>query len=55
MKKIEIGHGSGGRLTRDLIENIFLKYLKSDELNALEDAAAINLNHKRKAAITTDS
>ena len=55
MKKIEIGHGSGGRLTRDLIQNIFLKYLKSDELRPLEDAACISLNHNRKAAVTTDS
>lgn len=55
MKKIEIGHGSGGKLTRDLIENIFLKHLKSDELNSLEDAASIDLNHNRKAAFTTDS
>lgn len=54
MKKIEIGHGSGGRLTRDLIEKVFLKYLYSDELRSLEDASYINLNHQ-KAAITTDS
>lgn len=55
MKKIEIGHGSGGRLTRDLIENIFLKHLNSDELKPLEDAASIDLDHNRKAAVTTDS
>jgi hydrogenase expression/formation protein HypE len=55
MKNIEIGHGSGGKLTRDLIEKIFLKYLKSDELRPLEDAACINLNHNRMAAVTTDS
>lgn len=54
MKKIEIGHGSGGRLTRDLIENTFLKYLNSPELKPLEDAATITLN-SGKAAITTDS
>lgn len=55
MKKIEIGHGSGGKLTRDLIENIFLKYLGSDELKPLEDAASIDLNHNLKTAVTTDS
>lgn len=54
MKKIEIGHGSGGRLTRDLIQKLFLKYLNSEELTPLEDAAYINLtNHP--TAITTDS
>jgi hydrogenase expression/formation protein HypE len=54
MSKIEIGHGSGGRLTRDLIKNIFLKYINSEELNPLEDAAIINLRHPL-AAFTTDS
>ncbi|MBI4848168.1 MAG: hydrogenase expression/formation protein HypE [Nitrospirae bacterium] len=54
MKKIEIGHGSGGRLTRDLIQKLFLKYLGSEELKPLEDAAYINLRHHH-AAMTTDS
>jgi hydrogenase expression/formation protein HypE len=54
MKKIEIGHGSGGKLTRDLIENIFLKHLGSGELRPLEDAAAICLENTR-AALSTDS
>lgn len=54
MQRIEIGHGSGGKLTRDLIEKTFLKYLASDELKPLEDAATINIDNV-KAAITTDS
>jgi hydrogenase expression/formation protein HypE len=54
MDKIEIGHGSGGKLTRDLIEQTFLKYLSSEELNALEDAAILNINNS-KIAVTTDS
>jgi hydrogenase expression/formation protein HypE len=54
MEKIEIGHGSGGRLTRDLIEKNFLKYLNCEELKPLEDASYIILNH-RNIAITTDS
>lgn len=54
MKKIEIGHGSGGRLTRDLIEKLFLKYLDSNELKPLEDAAYISFENPR-IAITTDS
>ncbi|MDH4027753.1 MAG: hydrogenase expression/formation protein HypE [Nitrospirota bacterium] len=55
MKKIEIGHGSGGKLTRDLIEKTFMKYFRSDELKPLEDAACIHLDHDRRTAITTDS
>ncbi len=54
MDEIEIGHGSGGKLTRDLIEQTFLKYLSSEELNALEDAAILNINNS-KIAVTTDS
>lgn len=54
MKKIEIGHGSGGKLTRDLIQKVFLKYFQSDELQPLEDAAYINLKNQ-STAMTTDS
>jgi hydrogenase expression/formation protein HypE len=54
MNKIEIGHGDGGKLTRDLIEKTFLKYLNSDELRPLEDAATVNLGNA-ETAITTDS
>lgn len=54
MKNIEIGHGSGGRLTRELIRQVLLKYLVSDELRHLEDAAYIDLNGSN-AAMTTDS
>lgn len=54
MKKIEIGHGSGGRLSRELIKKVFLKYLKSDELSPLEDASYVRLNGP-DIAVTTDS
>ena len=54
MTKIEIGHGSGGRLTKDLIEGLFLKYLNCAELEPLEDASYIDLEGHR-SAITTDS
>jgi len=50
---IELGHGSGGRPTKELISKLFLKYLDSDELKELEDSAYINLHSY--SAITTDS
>lgn len=53
MKNVEIGHGSGGKMTRDLIEQIFLKYLSNDELSPLNDAALLNVNSR--IAFTTDS
>jgi hydrogenase expression/formation protein HypE len=54
MDKIEISHGSGGKLTRELIEKIFLKYLNSEELKPLEDAATIHISGA-EIAVTTDS
>ncbi|SNR68423.1 hydrogenase expression/formation protein HypE [Desulfurobacterium atlanticum] len=54
MEKIEIAHGSGGSLTKELIENIFLKYLDFEELKSLQDSAYIRINSS-KIAMTTDS
>ena len=52
--KIEIGHGSGGKLTRELIENLFLKYFSFPELKSLQDASYLQ-TETGKIAITTDS
>jgi len=53
VKKVEIGHGSGGRLTKELIENLFLKHFDFPELKSLQDSTY--LPGHRKIAITTDS
>ncbi len=53
-KLILIGHGSGGRLSRDLIHNIFVRHFSNNTLNSLSDAAwitSLDLN----LAFTTDS
>ena len=53
MKKVEIGHGSGGKLTKELVENLFLKYFSSPALHKLSDSTYTpGFN---KLAITTDS
>ncbi len=52
--RIELAHGSGGKLTKELIENLFLKYLDFDELKALQDASYLNVK-KNRLAMTTDS
>ncbi|MEO2066150.1 MAG: hydrogenase expression/formation protein HypE [Desulfurobacteriaceae bacterium] len=53
MKKVEIGHGSGGKLTKELVENLFLKYFSSPALHKLSDSTyAPGFD---KLAITTDS
>ncbi len=51
---VKLGHGSGGRMTTRLIENIFLPVLGNDILNELEDAALINIAGAN-IAMTTDS
>jgi hydrogenase expression/formation protein HypE len=53
-ERILLGHGSGGRLMRDLIEKVFQPLLLPAELPALNDAAIFETNGSR-LAITTDS
>jgi hydrogenase expression/formation protein HypE len=52
--KILLGHGSGGKLSHNLIENVFLPYFKNDALERMEDAAVLPINGQRMA-FTTDS
>lgn len=52
--KIVIGHGSGGRLTRELVKELFLKNLYNPILSPLSDSAVFNLNSTH-LAVTTDS
>ena len=52
--KVEIGHGSGGKLTKELIEKLFLKYFSFPELTSLQDASYLRINNN-KIAMTTDS
>jgi hydrogenase expression/formation protein HypE len=49
-----LGHGGGGRLSQQLINNLFLKYFGNPVLNTLEDAAMLLLP-QRKIAFSTDS
>ncbi len=51
---IVLGHGSGGRLSHDLINRLFLPELGKAAPRALDDSAVVNLNGQR-LAITTDS
>ena len=51
---ILLGHGSGGKLSAELIRNIFLPALQNPVLARLDDQAIVNVNGQR-FAITTDS
>ncbi len=53
-EKIKLGHGSGGVLTRRLIEETLLKFFTSPRLAALPDSAWLELEGGR-VAFTTDS
>jgi hydrogenase expression/formation protein HypE len=52
--KILLGHGSGGKLMRQLIEKMFLSTFKNPFLEKQHDGAVLNLTSK-KIAFTTDS
>lgn len=49
-----LGHGSGGKLSADLVREIFLPALNNPALARLDDQAIVNVNGQR-LAITTDS
>jgi hydrogenase expression/formation protein HypE len=51
---IVLGHGSGGKLSHDLINRLFLPELGKAAPRALDDSAIVNLNGQR-LAMTTDS
>ncbi len=53
-EKILLGHGSGGRLSAELIRDIFLPAFRNPALERLNDQAVVNINGLR-LAVTTDS
>jgi hydrogenase expression/formation protein HypE len=53
--RIVLGHGSGGRLSAELLSQIFLPAFKNDVLSALEDQATLPLAGASRIAFTTDA
>ncbi len=57
--KIVLGHGGGGKLSNELIENLFLPAFSNETLDKLGDAATLNLNeilqNGARLAYSTDS
>ena len=49
-----LGHGSGGRLSAELLRDVFLPALANPILSRLNDQAVLNINGQR-IAFTTDS
>jgi hydrogenase expression/formation protein HypE len=52
-ERILLGHGSGGKLYRDLVKDVFVKAFANPVLERLDDAAA--LTPEGRIAFTTDS
>ena len=53
-KQIVLGHGSGGKLTADLIDKIFMPAFRNPILDKLDDQAVLTIGNSR-LAFTTDS
>src|SRR3954454_4931124 len=53
-KQIVLGHGSGGKMTAELIEKLFLPAFSNSVLDKLDDQAILRVNGSR-LAFTTDS
>ena len=51
---IMLGHGGGGRLTSELVRNLFLKNFQNSHLKPLNDSALLLIDQK-KLSFTTDS
>jgi hydrogenase expression/formation protein HypE len=54
-EQIMMGHGSGGKLSRDLINNLFLPPLDNPVLRAGNDAGVVQTSANERIAISTDS
>ena len=53
--RIVMGHGSGGKLSHDLIEKLFLPPFDNPVLRAGDDAGVVQLDSSTRLAISTDS
>jgi hydrogenase expression/formation protein HypE len=54
-EQIVMGHGSGGRMTQELIRTVFQPYFSNPSLNANNDFAVIKGNLSDRLAISTDA
>ncbi len=54
-KRVLLAHGGGGRLTRQLVEELFLPALRNPHLETLTDAAVLPEMPPGRPAMTTDA
>jgi hydrogenase expression/formation protein HypE len=53
--RIVLGHGGGGKLSADLVQDVFVPAFRNDVLDALEDQATLSLGPGVRVAMTTDA
>ena len=53
--RVMLGHGSGGRLSHELLTRVFLPAFSNPALAALEDQATVAAGESGRIALTTDS
>jgi hydrogenase expression/formation protein HypE len=54
-ERIVLGHGSGGRMSHDLITRLFLPHFENPILSVGDDAAEVTAGSNGRLAISTDS
>jgi hydrogenase expression/formation protein HypE len=54
-ERIVMGHGSGGRMTQDLIQQFFLPHFSNPALLAGNDFALMDFQNKGRIALSTDA
>ena len=45
--KILLGHGSGGKLSHDLISDVFINYFKNEVLDRQTDSAILDIHSNK--------
>ena len=53
--KIVMGHGSGGRMTQELIQQVFLPHFLNDPLRMGNDFASLTIPSEGRIAVSTDA
>lgn len=54
-EQVVMGHGSGGKMSHDLVRKVFLPALNSLPLRAGDDAGVVRLGDGQRLAVSTDS
>ena len=54
-ERISLSHGSGGKQTNNLINDLFIKYFNNEIISEMNDSAQISLDGSKRIAVTTDS